>query len=105
MRMARLRRERAGADPLQGPAVLHQQAPNNSGRISGGDAGLRHRDLRVAALTLKLTAVTKSLDTRFLRPAAAGVITARAQVVERTDRDMVVQADLVDAEGITVADA
>ncbi|WP_354238729.1 PaaI family thioesterase [Bradyrhizobium sp. LA2.1] len=59
----------------------------------------------LAALSPDLTAVTRSLDTRFLKPAAVGAITARARVVERTDRDMVVQADLVDANGITVADA
>ncbi|UEM09597.1 PaaI family thioesterase [Bradyrhizobium barranii subsp. barranii] len=59
----------------------------------------------LAALSPDLTVVTRSLDTRFLKPAAVGAITARARVVERTDRDMVVQADLVDANGITVADA
>lgn len=59
----------------------------------------------LAALSPDLTVVTRSLDTRFLKPAAVGAITARARVVERTDRDMVVQAELVDANGITVADA
>lgn len=49
--------------------------------------------------------VTKNLDTRFLKPAAVGPITARARVVERTDREMIVQADLVDVQGVTVADA
>jgi acyl-coenzyme A thioesterase PaaI-like protein len=47
---------------------------------------------------------TRNLDTRFLKP-AVGPITAKARVVERTDRDMVVRPDLVDAEGIIVADA
>ena len=59
----------------------------------------------LAALASDLTVVTKSLDTRFLKPAGVGPITARARVVERTDRDMAVQADLVDAQGVTVADA
>ncbi|WP_456618251.1 MULTISPECIES: hotdog domain-containing protein [unclassified Bradyrhizobium] len=49
--------------------------------------------------------VTRSLDRRFLKPATVGPITARARVIERADRDMVVQADLVDAEGVTLADA
>ncbi|WP_342714515.1 MULTISPECIES: hypothetical protein [Bradyrhizobium] len=40
-----------------------------------------------------------------MKPATVGPITARARVIERTERDMVVQADLVDAEDITVADA
>lgn len=59
----------------------------------------------LAALAPDLTVVTKNLDTRFLKPAAVGPITARARVVERTDREMVVQADLVDVQGVTVADA
>ncbi|MBR0847099.1 PaaI family thioesterase [Bradyrhizobium diazoefficiens] len=59
----------------------------------------------VAALSPDLTVVTKSLDTRFLKPAAVGPITARAHIVERTDRDMVVHAELVDAGSIVVADA
>ena len=59
----------------------------------------------LAALSPDLTVVTQSLDTRFLKPAAVGAITARARVTERTERDMVVQAELIDAEGITVADA
>jgi uncharacterized protein (TIGR00369 family) len=58
----------------------------------------------LAALSPDQTVVTRSLDTRFLKPAAVGPITARAHVVERTDRDMVVRALLVDADGITVAD-
>ena len=59
----------------------------------------------LAALSPDLTVVTRSLDTRFLKPAAVGSITARARVIERTDRDMVVQAELVDADSIIVADA
>ena len=59
----------------------------------------------LAGLAPDLTVVTKSLDTRFLKPATVGPITAKARVVERTDRDMVVQADLIDSAGITVADA
>ncbi|WP_246775258.1 PaaI family thioesterase [Bradyrhizobium diazoefficiens] len=59
----------------------------------------------LAALAPGLTVVTRSLDTRFLKPAAVGAITARAWVAERTERDMVVQAELVDAAGIIVADA
>ncbi|MCP3401029.1 hotdog domain-containing protein [Bradyrhizobium sp. CCGB20] len=59
----------------------------------------------LAALSPDLTVVTRGLDTRFLKPAAVGPITARARVVERTDRDMVVHAELVDAGSIIVADA
>lgn len=59
----------------------------------------------LAALSADLTAVTRSLDTRFLKPAAVGPITARARVIERTDREVVVQAALVDDKGVTVAEA
>ncbi len=59
----------------------------------------------LAKLSPDLTVVTRSLDTRFLKPAAVGPITARARMIEQTERDMVVQAELIDAEGVTVADA
>ena len=59
----------------------------------------------LAKLSPDLTVVTKSLDTRFLKPAAVGAITAQARVIEQTERDMVVQAELIDTEGIAVADA
>jgi uncharacterized protein (TIGR00369 family) len=59
----------------------------------------------LAALSPDLTVVTRSLDTRFLKPASVGSITARARVIERTECDMVVQADLVDAGGTLIADA
>nr|WP_271670882.1 hotdog domain-containing protein [Bradyrhizobium sp. CCBAU 51627] len=49
--------------------------------------------------------VTKKLDTCFLKPAAVGPITARARVVEQTERDVVVRAELVDMRYIAVADA
>nr|WP_235940178.1 PaaI family thioesterase [Bradyrhizobium hipponense] len=59
----------------------------------------------LAALSPDLTVVTKSLNTRFLKPATVGPITAQARVVERTERDMIVQAELIDTEGRIVADA
>ncbi|WP_156434843.1 hypothetical protein [Bradyrhizobium lablabi] len=34
-----------------------------------------------------------------------GSITAKAKIVARTDREMTVEADLVDAQGVTVAKA
>ncbi len=107
-----LGREWLGFD-ASGQALIRfkaqQSFTNRHGTIQGGFLAAMLDSATgicaLASLTPELTAVAKSLDTRFLRPAAAGVITARAQVVERTDRDMVVQVDLVDAEGITVADA
>jgi acyl-coenzyme A thioesterase PaaI-like protein len=49
--------------------------------------------------------VTMSLDTRFLKPARAGVLTARARVSEQSERDIVVSAELSDATGVIVASA
>lgn len=59
----------------------------------------------LANLSSDMTVVTRSLDTRFVRPAAVGVITARARVLEQTERDMVVQAELIDDKGVTVSEA
>lgn len=59
----------------------------------------------LASLTSNQTAVTLSLDTRFLKPASVGPITAKARVVEHTDREIVVEAELFDPQGVTVAQA
>ncbi|MBR0900874.1 PaaI family thioesterase [Bradyrhizobium tropiciagri] len=59
----------------------------------------------LAALPATQTVVTKTLATRFLKPARVGPITARAKVVSRTGRDMIVEADLIDAENVTIATA
>jgi uncharacterized protein (TIGR00369 family) len=82
---------------------------NRHGTIQGGflaamldsATGLR----ALAALPSHQTAVTRSLNTRFLKPARVGAITARARIVKHTERDIVVEAELVDAQGVTVADA
>jgi len=82
---------------------------NRHGTIQGGFlAAMLDSETGVCALAKlspDLTVVTKSLDTRFLRPAAVGAITARARVIEQTEREMVVQGELIDAKGVTVADA
>ncbi|MGY3533468.1 MULTISPECIES: PaaI family thioesterase [Bradyrhizobium] len=59
----------------------------------------------LAALPATQTVVTKALATRFLKPARVGPITAKAKVISQTGRDMIVEADLTDAENITVATA
>jgi uncharacterized protein (TIGR00369 family) len=108
-----LGREWLGFDKTGQTALIRFQAQlaftNRYGTVQGGFlAAMLDSATGVCALA-KLspdqTVVTKSLDTRFLKPAAVGVITARAWVTEQTERDMVVQAELIDAEGITVADA
>lgn len=107
-----LGREWLGFD-ASGHALIRFQArqafTNRHGTIQGGFLAAMLDSATgicaLAALSPDLTVVTKNLDTRFLKPAAVGRITARARVVERTDREMVVQADLVDVQGVTVADA
>lgn len=107
-----LGREWLGFDEAGQALIRFQAQPaftNRHGTIQGGFlAAMLDSATGVCALaTLSpdVTVVTKSLETRFLKPAAVGSITARARMIEQTGRDMVVQAELVDAEGITVADA
>ena len=107
-----LGREWLGFDE-SGHALIRFQAQlaftNRHGTIQGGFLAAMLDSATgicaLAALSPELTVVTKGLDTRFLKPAAVGPITARAHVVERTDRDMIVHAELLDAASIVVADA
>lgn len=107
-----LGREWLGFDE-SGHAVIRFQAQvaftNRHGTIQGGFLAAMLDSATglcaLAALSSEQIAVTKSLDTRFLKPAPVGAVTARARVVERTDREVVVQADLVDTNGTIVADA
>jgi uncharacterized protein (TIGR00369 family) len=108
-----LGREWLGFDETGQIALIRFQAQpsftNRHGTIQGGFLAAMLDSARgiaaLAALSADLTAVTRSLDTRFLKPATVGPITARARVIERTDRELVVQADLVDAHNTTVAEA
>lgn len=56
----------------------------------------------LAALPATRTVVTRSLTTRFLKPARVGPVTAKAKVISQTDRDMIVEADLIDANNVTL---
>jgi len=82
---------------------------NRHGTIQGGflaamlDSATGVRAL--AALDAKTTAITVSLDTRFLKPARPGVLTARARISEKSHRDIVVSAELSDEGGVIVASA
>ncbi|MGX4806780.1 PaaI family thioesterase [Bradyrhizobium guangdongense] len=108
-----LGREWLGFDETGETALIRFQArrsfSNRHGTIQGGflaamlDSAMGLCAL--AALSPDLTVVTRSLDTRFLRPAGAGPITARARIVGRTDRELVAEAALVGAQGETVAEA
>ncbi len=59
----------------------------------------------LAGLPPELTAVTTHLNTEFVKPAPAGTLLARASVTSREDRDAVVEAEILDAEGNVVARA
>ena len=108
-----LGREWLGFDETGEIASIRFQAQpsftNRHGTIQGGflaamldsATGLR----AVAALAAHQTAITRSLDTRFLKPASVGPIIAKAKVLERTEREIVVEAALVDPQGVTVAEA
>ena len=82
---------------------------NRHGTVQGGflaamlDSATGVRAL--AALPPEKTAVTVSLDTRFLKPARPGVLIARAMVSEHSEREIVVTADLSDEAGVVVASA
>ncbi|HWX62794.1 PaaI family thioesterase [Bradyrhizobium sp.] len=108
-----LGREWLGFDETGEIALIRFEArasfTNRHGTIQGGflaamldsATGLR----AVAALPSHQTAVTRSLNARFLKPAGVGTITARAKIIEQSEREIVVEAALVDAQGVTVADA
>ncbi|SFO70082.1 uncharacterized domain 1-containing protein [Bradyrhizobium sp. Ghvi] len=107
-----LRREWLGFDE-SGQALIRFQAlpafTNRHGTIQGGFLAAMLDSATgicaLARLSPGLTVVTRSLDTRFLKPAAVGPITARARVIEQTERDMVMRAELVDVQELTVAEA
>ncbi|MEH2535666.1 uncharacterized protein (TIGR00369 family) [Bradyrhizobium sp. AZCC 1588] len=108
-----LGREWLGFDDTGEVALIRFQAQpsftNRHGTIQGGFLAAMLDSATgigaLAALPSNQTVVTKSLNTRFLRPAGVGPITAKARIVARTDRDLIVEADLIDAEGVTVANA
>ena len=82
---------------------------NRHGTVQGGflaamlDSATGVRAL--AALPPGKTAVTISLDTRFSRPARPGVLTARARISGKGEREIVVTAELSDEAGVIVASA
>jgi uncharacterized protein (TIGR00369 family) len=108
-----LEREWLGFDDVGEIALVRFHArpafTNRHGTIQGGFlAAMLDSATGLCALTAlsaNQTVVTKRLDTRFLKAAGVGHITAKAKIVARTDREMTVEADLVDAQGVTVARA
>lgn len=59
----------------------------------------------VAGLPAGFTAVTRRLDSEFIKPAQTGTLIARTKVEEKTDRDAVVSATLSANEELVVAKA
>jgi uncharacterized protein (TIGR00369 family) len=108
-----LGREWLGFDETGETALIRFQAlpsfTNRHGTIQGGFLAAMLDSATglcaLAALAPGLTAVTRSLDTRFVRPASPGPIMAKARVIEKSDSEIVVEAALVDAQNVTVAEA
>lgn len=108
-----LGREWLGFDEKGETALIRFQArhsfTNRHGTIQGGfsrgDAGFADGDLRIGCALAGFDGGNPQPGARFLRPANAGPIIAKARVVGRTDREMVVEAALVDAQEETVAQA
>ncbi len=59
----------------------------------------------IVGLPEERVAVHTHLEVRYRRPAQPGRLAARARVVEQTEREVHSQAELLDAEGQTVATA
>jgi uncharacterized protein (TIGR00369 family) len=108
-----LGREIISVDPQSGEVRLRftakQEFANRHGTVQGGmlaamlDSATGNAIM--ARLPSHLTAVTTRLDTRFLKPAALGPITAMARLVNQDERSAEVQAELTDSEGRMVATA
>jgi uncharacterized protein (TIGR00369 family) len=108
-----LGREIVSVDPDSGEVTLRFMAraefANRHGTVQGGmlaamlDSATGNAVM--ARLPSHLTAVTTRLDTQFLKPAALGVISATARLVNRDERSAEVSAELTDSEGRMVATA
>jgi uncharacterized protein (TIGR00369 family) len=108
-----LGREIVSVDRQSGEVTLRfmarEEFANRHGTVQGGmlaamlDSATGNAVM--AALPSHLTAVTTRLDTRFLKPAALGPITATARLVHQDERAAQVQAELTDGNGVVVATA
>jgi uncharacterized protein (TIGR00369 family) len=108
---ATLGREWVRFDPASGSATLRflakSEFANRHGTVQGGFLAAMLDSATgitlLATLPPELTAVTVSLDTKFERPASVGVLTVEARVIERDDRDAVVEAEVLGVDGVIVA--
>ena len=82
---------------------------NRHGSVHGGFlAAMLDSAASMATLDLlppEFTMVTARLDTEFLKPAPLGPLDARAQVVSRDERNVIVDAELSAPDGLVVARA
>jgi uncharacterized protein (TIGR00369 family) len=89
--------------------VARAEFANRHGTVQGGMLAAMLDSATGNAIMAKLpphlTAVTTRLDTRFLKPAALGVVTATARLVRQDDRTAEVEAELTDSQGRQVATA
>jgi uncharacterized protein (TIGR00369 family) len=108
---ATLGREWVTFDPATGSATLRFQAKpefaNRHGTVQGGFLAAMLDSATgitlLATLPKELTAVTISLETRYEKPASTGVLTVEARVVEKDDRDAVVEAEVLSPDRVVVA--
>jgi uncharacterized protein (TIGR00369 family) len=108
-----LGREIISADAQTGEVKLRFNArddfANRHGTVQGGMLAAMLDSVSgnavMAVLPSNLTAVTTRLDTRFLKPAALGPITATARLVRHDEQVAEVQAELTDSKGVVVATA
>ncbi|MBP8305685.1 MAG: hotdog fold thioesterase [Burkholderiaceae bacterium] len=108
-----LGREILSVDAAAGTASLRFNAPvefgNRHGTVHGGMISAMLDSATscavLAGLPPERTSLTMRLETRFLKPAALGTLSAAAQVVERDDRRALVEAQLFDGGGVHVASA
>jgi uncharacterized protein (TIGR00369 family) len=100
-------------DPQSGTAVLEFLArpefANRHGTVQGGILAAMLDSATgaslMAGLPANLTAVTRELDTSFVKPAPIGPLRATARIVARDDRDAQVEAEITTADGVVVARA
>jgi uncharacterized protein (TIGR00369 family) len=108
---ATLGREWLTFDPATGSATLRFLAKpefaNRHGTVQGGFLAAMLDSATgitlLATLPKELTAVTISLETRYEKPASTGVLTVKARVVEKDDRDAIVEAEVLGPDRIVVA--
>lgn len=89
--------------------VADRQFSNRHGTIQGGmlaamlDSATGNAVM--ASLPQDRTAVTTRLDTKFVKPAALGPLTATARLVKQDERSALAEAELFDSSGEVVARA